>query len=180
MGEVEVDHDADGIDGAEDESGGGGADGDRAEGWAGDDVHADVFEIDLQEHIERWRDDVYQKRLRDQLTEPLCALHVDPHHHVITLRQGVTHLLFRHTVVVVVHLRPFQQFVGRNHVYEIVDRHEMVVYAILFTGPGIARGGSDREMESDLARFDHAVDHHVFADARWTGDYNHQCVRCGS
>ncbi len=113
-------------------------------------IHPAYFKV-FPEHIERRWNNEYQKCFRDQIAKPFCTLDVNPHYDVIALRQGIAYLFFWHTVVVVVHLRPFQQFVGRNHVDEVGDRYEMGIDAVSLSRPGIARGGCNREMEAELA-----------------------------
>ena len=132
----------------------------------------------LPQYIEGRRNDENQKRIGNQFTEPLCALHVNPHHNVLAFGQGVTHLFFRDAIVVVVHLCPFQQLFGCNHVDEIFNRDEMVIYSVLLAGSWITCRSGYCEVDTYLAGLDHAVDHHIFTDAGRPGDHNYKCIFC--
>ena len=112
--------------------------------------------------------DKNHERFGRELFDPQRPLNIDPDDHVLTLRQCITHLPLRNSVVVAEDPRPFQQLIILNRLLEFGNRQEVVVDTFSFSRPRVTRSRSHGEVVGESAT-SHAFDQHILADAGRAG-----------
>ena len=108
--------------------------------------------------------------LRQALADLAGALPVDLQKHEASGRQRIANRLHAGAVEIVVHLGVLQKLAALHHFPESLGGDEVVIAAVDFGRPGLARGVGDRESEPRLA-LHQRLDEAGLAGARGGGNH---------